>query len=309
MPRCPISCEDIPDGRYSRTGFRRLSRRLENLRDLPFTSEELRREALARAAKMSLQGRQPKLSAVLNVAEGRFDLVDRGGRYILKPPIPDYPQVPENEDVTMRMAAAAGIEVPVHGMIYTADGALCYFIQRFDRVGRKGKRAVEDFAQLLGRSRETKYASSLEQVAGAINQYCTFPAVEHLKLFRRVLFAFLCGNEDVHLKNYSVIVRDNKVELSPAYDLVNTTIVLPNPQEETALPVAGKKSNLTRATLVGYFGRERLELTQRAVDGVLDDLRAARSQWTELLERCFLSEELRRRYGELLNERCARLGI
>ncbi|MEX0600681.1 MAG: HipA domain-containing protein, partial [Rhodothermales bacterium] len=236
MPRCPITYEEIPAGRYSRAGLRRLSRRLTELEDLPFTPDELRREALARASKMSIQGLQPKLSAILNVPEHRFDIVDRGGNYILKPPIPDYPQVPENEDVTMRMAGAAGIEVPMHGMIYTSDGARCYFIRRFDRVGRSAKRAVEDFAQLLGRTRDTKYDASLEQVLGVIDRYCTFPAVERLKLFRRVLFAFLCGNEDMHLKNVSLITRDNMVELSPAYDLVNTTIVLANPQEEMALP-------------------------------------------------------------------------
>ncbi len=309
MPRCPISYEDVSDRRYSPNGLRRLSRRLTELKDLPFTPGELRREALARASKMSIQGLQPKLSAMLNVPEQRFDIVDRGGHYILKPPIVDYPQVPENEDVTMRMAESAGIEVPMHGMIYTADSALCYFIRRFDRVGRAGKRAVEDFAQLLGYTRDTKYDATLEQVAMVIERYCTFPAVERLKLFRRILFGFLCGNEDMHLKNFSVITRDNKVELSPAYDLVNTTIVLANPQEETALPVAGKKSNIKRATLLDYFARERLELTPRAIDRVLDDLAAARSTWCDLINRSFLSEDLRTAYEEILDERWARLGL
>jgi serine/threonine-protein kinase HipA len=309
VPRCPITYDDIPAGKYSDPGLRRLSRRLIGLQDLPFTAGELRREALARATKMSIQGLQPKLSAVLNVPEQRFDIVDLGGQYILKPPIPDYPEVPENEDVTMRMAEAAGVEVPMHGMIYTADGALCYFIRRFDRVGQAGKRAVEDFAQLLGYTRETKYDSSLEQVIGVINRYCTFPVVERLKLFRRVLFAFLCGNEDMHLKNFSVIVRDNKVELSPAYDLVNTTIVLANPQEEMALPLAGKKSNIKRDTLLEYFARDRLELTQRAIDSVLGDVRTARPQWADLLDRSFLREDLRMAYEEVLVERWNRLGL
>lgn len=309
MPRCTITYAEIPAGRYSDAGLRLLSRRLTELEDLPFTPDELRREALARASKMSIQGLQPKLSAILNVPERRFEIVDRGGYFILKPPIPDYPEVPENEDVTMRMAEAAGIEVPLHGMIYTADDTLCYFIRRFDRVGQTGKRAVEDFAQLLGYTRDTKYNSSLEQVIGVIDRYCTFPAVERLKLLRRILFAFLCGNEDMHLKNFSVITRDNKVELSPAYDLVNTTIVLANPQEEMALPVAGKKSNIKQATLLDYFAKDRLELTQRAIDGVLGDITAARPQWDDLLDRSFLSEELRTTYKEILDERWGRLGL
>lgn len=309
MLRCPISYERIPEGRYSQNGLRLLSRRLRALDNLPFTPAELRREALARASKMSIQGLQPKLSAVLNVSEGRFEIVDTGGQYILKPPIPDYREVPENEDVTMRLAAAAGIEVPVHGMIYTADDSLCYFIRRFDRVGRSSKRAVEDFAQLLGFTRDTKYNASLEQVATVIKTHCTFPVVENLKLLRRVVFAFLCGNEDMHLKNLSLITRDNKVELSPAYDLVNTTIVLANPQEEMALPVTGKKSKLRRETLLEYFAKERLDLTQRAIEGVVEDFVAARPQWNDLLVRSFLTSEVRAAYQEVLDERWVRMGF
>ena len=309
MPHCPITYEDISGRKYSHSGLMRLSRRLDHLEDLPFTPDELRREALGRASKMSIQGLQPKLSAVLNVPEGRFEIVDRGGQYILKPPVSDYPEVPENEDMTMRLAAAAGIEVPLHGMIYTSDGALCFFIKRFDRTGRQGKRAVEDFAQLLGYTRDTKYASSMEEVAKVIERYCTFPVVEYVKLFRRTLVSFLCGNEDMHLKNISLITRDNKVELSPAYDLLNTTIVLANPQEESALPIRGKKSNIKRETLLEYFAMDRLELTRKAVDGVLADIRQARSKWNDLLERSFLSSKLKSSYRELVDERWGRMDL
>ena len=309
MSFCPITYEEISRGNYSRVGLRQLSRRLEDLEDLPFTPEELRREALARASKMSIQGLQPKVSALLNVPAGRFEIVDRGGRYILKPPVPDYPQVPENESVTMRMAAAAGIEVPTLGMVYTSNGEFCYFIKRFDRTGRRGKRAVEDFAQLLGYTRDTKYDSSMEEVAKVIKKHCTFPAVENLKLFRRVLVSFLCGNEDMHLKNFSLIIRDGKIELSPAYDLLNTTILLANPKEELALPIGGKKSNIRPETLLTYFALERLELTRKAVDGVLSDIRSARSPWNQLLERSFLTTELKSAYLDVLNERWRRMEL
>lgn len=309
MPRCPITYEQMPEGSYSRRGLQLLSRGLRGLENLEFDPQGLRREALARATKMSLQGVQPKLSARLNVRNERFEIVDRNGRYILKPPLADYPEVPQNEDVSMRMAAAAGIEVPFHGMIYAADGSLCYFIRRFDRTGRSKKLPVEDFAQLLGRTRDTKYDSSIEQVVWAINEFCTFPVLERLKLFRRVLFSFLSGNEDMHLKNFSVTVRDEKIELSPAYDLVNTTIVLANPQEESALPIAGKKSKLSRKTLIEYLGFERLQLTARAVNIVLDELRTARPRWNDLLEASFLSSNMRARYQELVEERWTRLGL
>lgn len=265
--------------------------------------------ASARSTGARFQDVNPGVSAVLNISKGRFEIVDSGGQYILKPPIPDYREVPENEDLTMRLAAAAGIEVPVHGMIYTADDSLCYFIRRFDRVGRSGKRAVEDFAQLLGYTRDTKYNASYEQVATVINTHCTFPVVEHLKLLRRIVLAFLCGNEDMHLKNLSLITRDNKIELSPAYDLANTTIVLANPQEEMALRVAGERSKLRRETLLEYYAHERLELTQRSIDGVIEDFVAARPQWNDLLARSFLTAEVRASYQEVLDERWERMGF
>lgn len=156
MNCCPITY--IPcNGRYSQKGLRLLSRHLTELHELPYTVQELRRESSARSDKMSIQGVQPKLSARLNIKEQRFELADRNGRYILKPQTADYPEVPENEDLSMRLAHTAGIDVPLHGLRYSRDGQMTYFIRRFDRVGRSGKIHVEDFAQLSGQSRETKY--------------------------------------------------------------------------------------------------------------------------------------------------------
>ena len=120
-------------------------------------------------------------------------------------------------------------------------------IRRFDRKGQKAKVAVEDFAQLAGLSRDTKYNYTMEKLVKLIDRFCTFPAVENAKLFKRVIFNFLVGNEDMHLKNYSVITRDDIVELSPAYDLLSSSIVLTGDIDEIALPLKGKKSNLTPA--------------------------------------------------------------
>jgi len=82
----------------------------------------------------------------------------------------------------------AGIEVPFHGMVYSADGSRSYFIWRFDRLPRKKKAEVEDFAQLSGNTRETKYGYSMEKVAGLVEQFCAFPMIERRKLFRLTLF-------------------------------------------------------------------------------------------------------------------------
>ncbi len=306
MNRCPISYEPC-EGSYSAKGLKLLSRQLTDLKDLPFSSRELRQEAAARAGKMSIQGVQPKLSARLLIKEQRFVIVDLGGTYILKPQIDEYPEVPENEDLTMRLADLAGIEVPPHGLLYGRDAAMTYFVKRFDRTGRKDKLHVEDFAQLSGHTRDTKYRSSMEQVAGLIETFCTFPAVEKLKLFRLTLFCFLTGNEDMHLKNFSIIRKKDVISLSPAYDLVNTTIVVSRPEEEFALPLNGKKNRLKRQDLVDYFGEDRLGLTERVLDKMLEDFLRVRTAWEALIEISFLSPMMKEKYFQVLVHRFARI--
>ena len=226
MNRCPITYEDCSEEKYSLRGLRMLSRRVTRLEDFPYSAGQQRREAIRRAGWMSIQGVQPKLSAVLTLAHSTFDIAESGGRYIIKPQMFEYPEVPENEDLTMKLAAAAGLEAPFHGLIHSKDGSLSYVIRRFDRTGRADKVPLEDFAQLLGCDRETKYSSSMEQVASILDRFCTFPALEKLKLFKLTLFNYLTGNEDAHLKNFSLIRRNDKVEMSPAYDLLNSTIVI-----------------------------------------------------------------------------------
>lgn len=307
--RCPITYDEILEGKYSQRGLRLLARGLETLRDLPLGAEEQRQEAARRSGKMSVQGVQPKLSARLKVKEGMFEIVDTGGVFILKPPSVVYADLPQNEDLTMKLAAVAGIDVPLHGMVYAKDGSLTYFIRRFDRIGHGKRVAVEDFAQLQEKSRDTKYNSSMEQVAATIEQYCTFPAVEKVKLFRLTLFSFLTGNEDMHLKNFSLIRREGKVELSPAYDLLNTTIAIGNAQEESALPLRGRKRKLTRDDLIVYFGAERLGLNARVISTVVDDVKRSVKESGRLIGGSFLSESMKAAYQTLVTERAARLGV
>jgi len=312
--RCPITYEPLPaeaGSRYSQKGLRQLSPALKHLEALPYSADEQRHEALRRATKMSIQGVQPKLSARLAVKKGTFEIVDQGGRYILKPQSDHFPSLPENEDVTMRLAATVGIEVPRHGLLYCRDGTLTYFIHRFDRRGTGRKIAVEDFAQLAGRTRDTKYDFSMERLVGVIDRYTTFPAVARLELFRRTLFSFVTGNEDMHLKNFSLIVdEDGTVRLSPAYDLLNTTIALPRATEELALPVNGKKRRLGHGDLVEYFGRDRLGLTERSIESVIDEIAGASGAWAPTVrEQSFLPEHLKTRYLEVLGDRLGRLKL
>lgn len=294
---------------YSAQGLRQLSPRLKGLHPLPYSSEEQRRLAAQMADKLSIGGVQPKFSAVLSPSAQRFEVVERNGRYILKPPHPHFPEIPENEALTMDLARRAGVETPPFGLVPSSDGTFTYFVSRFDRHGKGAKYAVEDFAQLSKASRNTKYRSSLEQVAGVIEAHCTFPLVEKVKLWRRVLVAFLTGNEDMHLKNYSLITAKGITELTPAYDLVNTTIVLAKVKEESALPLRGKKSRLTHEDLVEHFASQRLNLRPLVIQRVLGELRKALPAWRERIERAHLSEPKKLAYLALLEQRARRLEI
>lgn len=129
----------------------------------------------------------------------------------------------------------------LNGLVYSKVNSLTYFIKRFDRIGHNKKLALEDFAQLSGEDRHTKYKSSMENVIAIIEQFCTFPKIEFVKLFKLTLFNFLVGNKDMHLKNFSLITKDRKISISPAYDLLNSTIAQKNTKEEIALPLKGKK--------------------------------------------------------------------
>ncbi len=308
MKRCPITYESIPDDvHYSKSGLKLLSPQLQKLEPLGLSAEEQRQESISRAGKMSIQGVQTKLSAQLKIKEGYFKIVDQNGQYILKTQSAHYPELPENEAVTMSMASTVGIEVPIHGLLYAKDNSMTYFIKRFDRASHKQKLALEDFSQLSGKSRDTKYASSMEQVGDIINQYCTFPKIELIKLFKLTLFNYLIGNEDMHLKNFSIITKNQKNYLSPAYDLLNTTIAMVNPKEEMALPLKGKKNNLTRNDLLIYFATERLKLNQTIIDEVMDNFLQKIPSWHLFIEKSFLSSEMKERYKNLLQERMKKL--
>ncbi len=289
-------------------GLKLLSPKLQELHDFPFTAKEQRELALQQASKISIQGVQPKLSVKLYVAKGEFELVEKGGTFIFKPPHQIFDELPQNEDFTMRLASLVGLEVPLHGMIYNRDGSLTYFIRRFDRLPRGRKVAVEDFSQLMGFSRDTKYEASMEKLIPMLNKHCTFPLLEKRKLFRLTIFNFLVGNEDAHLKNFSLIRREGKVELSPAYDLVNSTIIL-STQEELALPLNGKKNRLNYFDLFDYFGKERLGLSEQILMEEVQIFKNAFSDLDNLLSESFLSKDRQDRYFEVVNQRRLRIAL
>ena len=310
MNICPILLSEHSEPNlYSLKGLRTLHPRLKQLTTFQLSYEEQIQQARLRADKMSIQGVQPKLSATLNVRQGAFEVTDTGGTFILKPNPTAFEDVPANEALTMTMARSVGIEVPAHGLLPTCDESWIYIIKRFDRLPKRQKLHTEDFAQLTLATRDTKYDSSLEKVAKVITEFCTFPAVERPKLALRLLFCFLTGNEDMHLKNFSLI-RDQHgtVKLSPAYDLLNTTLVLGNAIEESALPIHGKKRNLTHHLWMNYL-TERLMLSEKQTTSLLSRINSALSQWPALITRSYLPLEKKERYIDLLKKRAKTLNL
>jgi len=303
MNICPITYEQIENGKYSQSGIKLLSPKFTFFSDLNYSKEEQLLEAAARSTKLSIQGVQPKLSAKISTKNNNFELVDSGGTFILKPQNYLFPELPENEDLTMRLAKQIGLNIPLHGLIYSKDESLTYFIKRFDRYGKNLKLSLEDFAQLAGKNRDTKYRYSMEKVVKIIDQNCTFPVIEKLKLFKLTIFNFIIGNEDMHLKNFSLITKNGKVELSPHYDLLNTSIAIKNVEEEIALPINGKKKKLTKEIFVDYFATEILELNSKIISQTLEQIYSSKNSWLKTIEVSFLSNQMKEKYILLFSER------
>lgn len=304
---CPITCECIEETFfYSKKGLHLLSPKLTHLNPLPYSAQEQRQEAIIKATKLSVQGVQPKISAVLDVKSQTFVFVDQGGLYILKPENANWPELPANEAISMSMAKLFKIEAPLHGLIFNKDQSLTYFIKRFDRY-KKEKRAVEDFSQLSEKNRDRKYESTIEQIIKIIDKYSTFPKIDHIKLFKRLLFNFVIGNEDMHLKNYSLINEGGTYQLSPAYDFLNTTIAIGRPEEESALSLNGRKNKLRRQDFVDYLALERLGLSEKVTSNILLELESLKSDFADYIQRSYLSETMKEAYITIVENRYERL--
>jgi serine/threonine-protein kinase HipA len=307
MTRCPITYEPCESGSYSQKGLDQLSRGLGFLHPLPFTAGELREEAQLQANKVGIAGSQPKLNASLSTEKMSFMRDDERPDFILKPQHHIFPFLPENEDLTMRLAALAGIEVPFHGLVYAADQSLTYFVRRFDRDETGAAIAVEDFAQLAGLNRRSKREAGMEKLTEFMEQYCSFPEKELTKLFRLVIFNYLCGNQDMHLKNYSVISKDGVTRLSPAYDLVNSTILLTRDADEIGLSLQGVRKGLTRDLLVDYFGGRVCTLSSQEIQAILQIFNQIKHTWFSMIAASFLPLEYKALYSYLVEQRLHKL--
>ena len=263
----------------------------------------LYRQAAEMAGKMSISGAQEKVSLALSPDLSELRLAPTGGHYILKPEPARFASVPPNEHVTMLMASLVEIETSPFGLVWLKDGSPAFLIKRFDRLDDGSKLQVEDFCQLSESHLKDKYRGSGEQCARILKRYASEPLIEVRKLFKVLLFSWWVANGDHHLKNLSLLTaHDGLRQLSPAYDLVCTRLVIPTDMD-LSLPIGGKKTKLTRNSwldFAAYCG-----LAKKAANRLLTEQIDATQPAIEMIRSSFLSGDQQERYVEILNESTA----
>lgn len=279
---------------------------------LPYTRaniKELAREIVA--ASTTVTGVQAKLS--LDISRGkageaqRFTIVGLWGKYILKPQTDRFANLPENEDLTMHMAEAAGIKTVPHSLIRFADGELCYITRRIDRTRQGGKIAMEDMCQLSERLTEDKYKGSYERIAKLIRQHSAAPLLDVVNFWEVVVFSWLTGNADMHLKNFSLYRPADNYMLAPAYDLLSTALAMPEDDEELALTLNGKKKRIRR----NDFEKAMLEngMKDNAIAKLFDRFSKSVPKWHGLINESFLPKALQKAYHDKIDIMAKRLSI
>ncbi|WMI70062.1 HipA domain-containing protein [Mangrovimonas sp. YM274] len=228
-----------------------------------------------------------------------------GGQYIFKPPSDKFPEMPENEHVTMRIAEAFGIRVVPSSLIRLASGELSYITKRIDRTESGEKLHMIDMFQIT--EAFDKYKSSMERVGKALDSYSENTLLDKIFYFELALFVFLTGNNDMHLKNFSMMESLSGWVLAPAYDLLNVTILLPEDTEELALTLSGKKKKLKREhfELLG----KGLGLTEKQISGSFKRMHKNKPKAFKWIESSFLSKTMKEAYTTLLETRYKQLEI
>lgn len=260
-------------------------------------------------AQTTLTGVQAKLS--LDVSPGgknepdRFTIVGLWGRYILKPQTDVYRALPELEDLTMHMAEAAKIAVVPHSLIRFADGELCYITRRIDRKKDGTKTAMEDMCQLSERLTEYKYKGSYEQIAKLIKKYSATPQLDLVNFWEVVVFSWIVGNSDMHLKNFSLYKTPTGYSLTPAYDLLSTAIVMPEDKEELALTLNGKKAKLRRKDFEQSIMASGV--SEKVLENIAKKFRKTLIEWLDLINDSFLPNDFKRQYKRLILKRMLQL--
>ncbi len=278
---------------------------------LPYSEDDMYKlgEQLVRS-QSALTGVQPKLSLELEKQKNRqipqrFTIVGLWGSYILKPPFERYPNLPELEDVTIHLASICGIETVPHSLIRLSSGSLAYITKRIDR-STKGKYHMEDMCQLTERLTEHKYKGSYEQIGKAILKYSSNPVLDVVNFFEQLVFSFLTGNADMHLKNFSLIKKPEVGwSLSPAYDLVPTALVVEGDTEEVALNLNGKKRKIKISDFKSAM--HKCHINEKAMENIFKKFEDTESKWCEIIQNSFLPDGLKKSYYELIKTRMEKL--
>jgi serine/threonine-protein kinase HipA len=277
---------------------------------LPYRLSEMEKLAKESAElSITVPGVQPKLSLgwikseLENGHQGRLTIMDAlDGNYILKPQNPQYEQMPENEHLSMKLAALFKIDTVPVNMIRLASGELCYITRRIDRNKDGSKNHMIDFLQIL--ELEDKYKGTMEKLGKTIGELSANTLLDKLRFFELAVFNYVIGNNDMHLKNFSMLLSDMGLTLSPAYDLLNVKVILPSDKEDIALLFGGKKMNFTK----GYFDRfaSVLHLNDKQIRAVYKRLIKWQPAAIQLIDISFLSENNRTAYKALITQRTMR---
>ena len=256
-------------------------------------------------SQTTVTGVQPKLSLdfdQMSNSPKRFTIVGLWGRFILNPQTERYPHLPELEDLSMHLAEIAKIETVPHGLMRFSDGELCYITRRIDRTEQGEKLPMEDLCQLSERLTEYKYKGSHEQIAKLISKYSSVPKLDLVKYWEQVLFSWLIGNADMHLKNYSLYAPMSKeYQLTPAYDLLSTALVIPEDTEELALTLCGKKRKLTRQHFVEAMTASGLD--EKVCNNIFARFGRILPEWEACIRQSFLPQEMQEQYIQLTRNR------
>jgi len=268
--------------------------------------KELAKEVVR--SQTAVTGVQAKLSMDIEKLqhESRFTIVGLWGRFILKPQTELYPYLPELEDLTMHLAEVAKIQVVPHTLVRFADGQLCYLTRRVDRTTKGAKLPMEDMCQLSEKLTENKYRGSHEQIAKLILHYSSAPKLDLERFWEIVLFSWITGNSDMHLKNFSIYspIPDN-YQLAPAYDLLNTLLVMPSDTEELALTLNARKKKIKLQDFRSAMMNSGLD--EKVIQNMLKKFHSAEKQWYDWIERSFLPLEMKNGFIAMIKERLSRL--
>ena len=275
--------------------------------ELPYTRENL--TDLAKQvirSQTTLTGVQAKLSLDINKGgrneTDRFTIVGLWGRYILKPQTDRFAHLPELEDLTMHLAELAKMQVVPHSLIRFVDGELCYITRRIDRTATGDKLPMEDMCQLTERLTEHKYKGSYEQIAKAIQRYSSVPKLDMVNYWEQVVFSWITGNADMHLKNFSLYSKEQgKYVLTPAYDMLSTSLVMPEDTEELALTLNGKKRKIKKGDFVISMQASGLE--EKVIKNIFAKFAKVKDRWFEFINQSFLPDEMKEALKVIIAER------